>query len=213
MPLRVLKEPKKKTSNTKSSQSAARAQESRREPLLEAAAELFATKGYSGTSMRDIASAVDMLAGSIYYHFDSKEQILLHVYDQGVNRFSAAIQAALAEASAEGPWERLEAACVGHLTVLLEGGPFTRLGKAEFIQSVPKKVKRGLIDQRDRYEMEFERIIDEIPVKKDIDRLYLKMLLLGGLTSTLSWYRPGSSSPSEIARSFVSFVRDGVEQF
>ena len=60
--------------------------------------------------------------------------------------------------------------------------------------------------------MEFERIIAELPLKKDIDRFYLKMFLLGGLTSALSWYRPGKSSPAEIARSFIGFVRDGVEK-
>lgn len=212
MPVRSLSDSKKKTGRAKSRQPAARPQESRREPLLEAAAELFATKGYAGTSMRDIGSAVDMLVGSIYYHFNSKEQILLNVYNQGVGRFTAAINDSLAQASQVDAWGRLEAVCVGHLTVLLEGGPFTRLGKAEFIQSVPKKVARELIEQRDRYEMEFERIIAELPLKKDIDRFYLKMFLLGGLTSALSWYRPGKSSPAEIARSFIGFVRDGVEK-
>ena len=212
MPVRSLSDSKKKTGHARSRQPTARPQESRREPLLEAAAELFATKGYAGTSMRDIGSAVDMLVGSIYYHFNSKEQILLNVYNQGVGRFTAAINDALAQASQVDAWGRLEAACVGHLTVLLEGGPFTRLGKAEFIQSVPKKVARELIEQRDRYEMEFERIIAELPLKKDIDRFYLKMFLLGGLTSALSWYRPGKSSPAEIARSFIGFVRDGVEK-
>ncbi|MCA1008616.1 TetR/AcrR family transcriptional regulator [Rhodococcus hoagii] len=43
--------------------------------ILEAASELFAAKGYTGTSMRDIASDTGMLAGSLYYHFESKEAL------------------------------------------------------------------------------------------------------------------------------------------
>lgn len=196
----------------KSGQTPSRAPESRREPLLEAAAELFATKGYAGTSMRDIASAVDMLVGSIYYHFDSKEQILLNVYERGVDSFSAGIKTALAGTSAADPWVRLEAACVGHLAVLLEGGPFTRVGSAEFVQRVPSDVARELIEHRDRYESEFERIIADLPLKQPADRFYLKMFLLGALNSTLNWYRPGKASPTEIARGILRFVRDGVDK-
>jgi len=203
---------RKTAGDKKSAQTQSRAQESRREPLLEAAAELFATKGYAGTSMRDIASAVDMLVGSIYYHFDSKEQILLKVYERGVASFSAGIKTALAGMSAADAWAQLEAACVGHLAVLLEGGHFTRVGSAEFVQSVPPEVARELIEHRDRYESEFQRIIADLPLKQPADRFYLKMFLLGALNSTLNWYRPGKASPAEIARGIVRFVRDGVEK-
>ncbi|GAB2843878.1 TetR/AcrR family transcriptional regulator [Actinocorallia aurea] len=48
----------------------------RREQLLGVAAELFATRGYAETTMRDIADASGILAGSIYHHFSSKEAIL-----------------------------------------------------------------------------------------------------------------------------------------
>ncbi|NKT61199.1 TetR family transcriptional regulator [Rhodococcus hoagii] len=47
----------------------------KRTEILGAASELFAAKGYTGTSMRDIASATGMLAGSLYYHFESKEAL------------------------------------------------------------------------------------------------------------------------------------------
>jgi len=47
----------------------------KRAEILAATSELFAAKGYTGTSMRDIASGTGMLAGSLYYHFDSKEAL------------------------------------------------------------------------------------------------------------------------------------------
>lgn len=47
----------------------------KRSEILAASSKLFATKGYTGTSMRDIAADTGMLAGSLYYHFDSKEAL------------------------------------------------------------------------------------------------------------------------------------------
>lgn len=47
----------------------------KRSEILAASSDLFAAKGYTGTSMRDIAADTGILAGSLYYHFDSKEAL------------------------------------------------------------------------------------------------------------------------------------------
>jgi AcrR family transcriptional regulator len=52
-----------------------------RKVILQRAAELFATAGYGGTSMRDIAEAAAVMAGSLYSHFDSKAAILQELMD------------------------------------------------------------------------------------------------------------------------------------
>lgn len=54
---------------------------SRREEIVETARTLFATNGFRNTSMRDIADACGMLAGSLYTHFESKNEILFLVLD------------------------------------------------------------------------------------------------------------------------------------
>jgi AcrR family transcriptional regulator len=48
----------------------------RRSELLRIAAELFATKGFKNTTVRDIADAAGILSGSLYHHFDSKESMI-----------------------------------------------------------------------------------------------------------------------------------------
>ena len=48
----------------------------RRSELLLIAAELFATKGFKNTTVRDIAEASGILSGSLYHHFDSKESMV-----------------------------------------------------------------------------------------------------------------------------------------
>lgn len=53
----------------------------RRDEILTTAAELFATKGYTKTSMRDVAAASGILAGSLYHHFESKEAIAVELVE------------------------------------------------------------------------------------------------------------------------------------
>lgn len=58
----------------------------RREEIVEVAKGLFARTGYTATTMRDIAEATDLLAGSLYSHFRSKahllELVILPFYDE-----------------------------------------------------------------------------------------------------------------------------------
>ncbi len=49
---------------------------SRRDEIIETAAELFAARGFDATSMRDIASASGILASSLYSHFKSRAELL-----------------------------------------------------------------------------------------------------------------------------------------
>jgi len=71
----------------------------RRDQILTTAAQLFATKGYTKTSMRDVAGASGILAGSLYHHFDSKEAIAVELVENyytelvEVVRRSAAVEA------------------------------------------------------------------------------------------------------------------------
>lgn len=51
----------------------------RRAQLLAIAAEMFATRGYSQTTVRDIADGAGILSGSLYHHFDSKEAMLTEI--------------------------------------------------------------------------------------------------------------------------------------
>lgn len=53
----------------------------RRDQILTTAAQLFATKGYTKTSMRDVAAASGILAGSLYHHFESKEAIAVELVE------------------------------------------------------------------------------------------------------------------------------------
>lgn len=84
--------------------------------LLQAAALLFAEKGYEATSMQDIADSVGVLKGSLYHYVDSKEKILFEIindtFELGVRNVGA-IEAGLE------PEERIRALVDKHIDFLL----------------------------------------------------------------------------------------------
>jgi AcrR family transcriptional regulator len=183
-------------------------QDNRRAQLLDAAARLFRERGYHATSMRDIAKAVGMLSGSIYYHFDSKEEMLLAVYEEGKRRVADAVDAAVnAETD---PWRRLEAACAAHLGVLFGSRDFTQV----MIQTLPHEAgaaEARLRELRRDYEQRFRRLIDDLKPPPEIDRRYLRLLLFGALNWSHVWYRTNGDSPEIVARRFLDTLRKQLE--
>ena len=59
----------------------------RRAELVRAAARLFSTRGYHGTSMQHLAEALGLQRGSLYAHIGSKEELLFDVVNEGADRF------------------------------------------------------------------------------------------------------------------------------
>ena len=176
--------------------------------VLDAAARLFAGKGYGATSMRDIAGAAGMLPGSLYYHFASKEELLVAVYEEGVRRIKAALAPALAQPG--DPWQRLENACAAHLAGLLEGSDYGQVVIRVRPDDAPDVASR-LVALRDEYEDAFSQAIQDLPLPPRTDRRALRLMLLGALNWSQTWYRPGKDSPQALARRFVRLLRDPME--
>ena len=172
--------------------------------LLDEAARLFGERGFQGTSVRDIVRAVDMLPGSLYYHFATKDDLLAAVYEEGVRRISARVSAAVAERNE--PWQRLEAACVAHLEALLAEGDYAQVVIRVRPTDVPS-LATDLVALRDRYERLFTDIVAELPLRGGIDRRTLRLMLLGALNWSQTWYRPGRDDARAIARDFVALIR------
>ena len=176
--------------------------------ILDAAARFFAEKGYGYTSMRDIAGAAGMLPGSLYYHFASKEDLLVAVYAEGVRRIKAAVAPALA---CDGdPWERLENVCAAHLAGLLEDSDYGQVVIRVRPDDAPEVAQR-LVALRDEYEQTFAQAIQRLPLPPRTDRRALRLMLLGALNWSQTWYRPGKDSPQVLARHFVRLLRDPLD--
>jgi len=192
-----------------SSASRAPRQDNRRQQLLDVAARLFRERGYHVTSMRDIAREVGMLSGSIYYHFPSKEEMLLAVYEEGLRHIAERVDAAVA--ARDTPWERLEAGCTAHLEALLELSDYTQV----MIRVLPPeggKVAERLLELRDQYEARFRELIDALALPEPADRRYLRLLLMGGLNWSHVWYHPGGDTPAIIAHRMIDLLRQRLDR-
>ena len=87
--------------------------EQTRKRILDAAAVAFAEKGYAACSLGDIAKAVSMKPGSLYFHFDSKDALIGEVVHEGMTRSLRLVRTAVDELKPDASCTRRLAAAVG----------------------------------------------------------------------------------------------------
>src|SRR5438270_12883784 len=92
-----------------------------REAIIEAAARVFRTKGYHAASVQDIADAVGILKGSLYHHFDSKEELLYLIAKEPRARLYKTVAEIVADDAPAG--DKLRRAILAHLEAFNEHYP------------------------------------------------------------------------------------------
>ncbi len=175
---------------------------------MAAAAYLFNKRGYDATSMRDIAREAGMLAGSMYYHFPSKDDLIIATYEEGRRLIAEAVIDAIEGVS--DPWERLKQAAVAHMNTLFGGNNFSILLCADISRTAPT-LRSRLIESRDSYDALFMELIEAIPLPDDVDPTLLRLNLLGSLNWSSSWYRPGGQTPAQIGALYVRLLKEGLD--
>jgi AcrR family transcriptional regulator len=181
----------------------ARRANNRQQEVLDQAARLFGEMGYDGTSMRDVANAVGMLHGSLYYHYPSKEDLFLAVYAEGKRRNDELFARVLD--GVEDPWDRLEAVCIAHVQASRDGSAYALVLRQPVLPS-GGTFRRRLVAMRDSHEDMFRRLIEALPLPPAVDRKYFRLLLLGGLMHAPVWYRPGGDPPKTVVRAFLALL-------
>jgi len=179
--------------------------DNRLETVLDSAAKCFCERGYDAASMRDIARDAGMKAGSLYYHFPSKSELLVAVHEEGIRRITTLVTAALRPP--DPPRKQLEAAMIAHLEALLSGGDYAQVVIRELPEMKDEQRSR-LIGLRDDYEQIFKQLIDALPLETDRMRRHLRLLLFGALNWTRTWYQAGEESPSDIAKGFLELIKE-----
>jgi TetR/AcrR family transcriptional regulator, cholesterol catabolism regulator len=177
--------------------------------IISEAETLFNQQGFDGASMRDIASAAEMQPASVYYYFESKEELLWAVWEKGGVELLERVTRAIAGKT--DAWARMETACIAHTTGLLD---WRRANQALFVMPpwhYPESIKARVIALRDEYERIFVALIDDLPLRKGVDRRYLRLSVIGALSWSLFWFKKERDAPSAIAKQILSMLRAGVE--
>jgi AcrR family transcriptional regulator len=176
-----------------------------RERAIRAAAlRIFRRKGYDATSMQDIADAVGLNKGSLYYYIASKEELLVRLFEGRTQKVLGAIDE-VASADAP-PLERLRAMVRTYVLGVLGNLDSVYVYVRE-AQSLPAAALQQVHAEQRAMRDHFERVIEEGMTRGDFvrgDAKLAALALLGMCTWIHRWYRPrGRLAETAIADDFA----------
>jgi len=185
-----------------------------RRRLLDAAAKIFRDRGYVGSTMRAIAQEAGIEAASIYYHYESKDELIGAVLDFGMKALVAEVTTAVSELpDAATSRERIETACSAHVTATLTNGDYMLAMRRVFGQ-VPADVWRRHMKLRRAYGEFWHKLLDCAQragvLRSDVDITIARLFLLGGLNWTVEWYKPKKRPLESETHVFSSLILDGL---
>ena len=182
--------------------------------ILNAAASLFRLRGYGAVSLRAIAAAAGIKAGSIYYHFPSKDAIVTEILDAGIvavhDEARAAVEALPDKAQ---PEDVFRATVRGHLRALLEYGDYTSANVRIFGQ-VPPAVREANLPVRRAYEKYLDALLSDLQaaglIRADVNISRFRLLLIGAMNATLEWFDPDQGSVEALADDYANTFLNGI---
>jgi len=188
------------------------ANQRRRAPqIIDAAARVFAERGFHGATTQDIANVLGIRQASLYYYFSSKEAALELVCLKGVEGFFEAAKAIAAGGGTAR--QRLSFLIKSHLSPLLDRGDFVKVFLNER-QHLPAESRRRI----GRWSRGLERIFEEVikegiakgEFRTDLDARMAALAILGMCNAASSWYRKENAPVARIDAEFTRLVIDGV---
>jgi len=181
----------------------------KREEILDEAAKLFRKKGYSGTSIRDITSAVGILRGSIYAHFESKEQIFLKILHRGIDSLLNSAEQILNKQLT--PRETLRQLIENHLRHIMENNNSLVIFMQER-ENIPAEEINNYLEKRDKYENILRTVFAEGIKQGEFEDLDVRLTvfsILGMCNWVIHWFSAkGRYSSAEISKRMASLICD-----
>jgi AcrR family transcriptional regulator len=187
-----------------------RALSPRRLEILKSAAAAFRRRGYHGASVEEIARALRMTKGSLYYHFRDKEEILFVLHDWSVDLLLEKLGEVEKDgAPPDAKLRRLIQAFVHMIIDELHGTALTM-----DLQALSPARLRRVIAKRDRFDRGLRRIVQEgmeAGVFAQGDPKLAAFAVLGAVNWITRWYDPrGPKGSEEIGRAMADMVLDGL---
>ena len=184
----------------------------RRAPqIIEAAARVFAERGFHGATTQDIANVLGIKQASLYYYFTSKEAALELVCLKGVEGFFDAAKAIATRP--ESARRRLSSLINSHLSPLIDRSDFVKVFLNER-QYLPRESRRRIGRVSRGLERIFEDVIKEGVAKRefraDLDPRLATLAILGMCNAASSWHRKENADVARIANEFAQLAINGV---
>jgi len=188
------------------------ASQRRRAPeIIDAAARVFAERGFHGATTQDIADVLGIRQASLYYYFSSKEAALELVCLKGVEGFFDAAKAIAAEKRSA--HERLSLLIKSHLSPLVDRGNYVKVFLKER-QHLPSESRRRIGRWSRGLERIFELVIrdgvESGEFRDDLDVRLTALAALGMCNAVASWYDKENRTAADVAAEFSRIVLDGV---
>lgn len=189
------------------------ADSARRREILATAAEIFARKGYVNATVREIADASGILAGSLYHHFESKEAMVDEILSTFLRALVAEYEAVIAAGDAPEPTLRglvlvqfrgmteNQAA----ITVANNDSYYLRqIPRFAYLEETGEHIERLWVGV-------LQRGIDEGTFRSDTDPALVWAFIKGAAWATVQYLSAGGRTTSDaIADTYLAVLLDGV---
>jgi AcrR family transcriptional regulator len=182
----------------------------KREAVLQTAAQLFLEKSYSRTSLNDVAERLSITKPALYHYFQNKEEILLACYRLGTGLIEEILNEIAAQAGTG--LQKVEAFIYSYANVMTInfGRCVMRLDEGDLSSEALAEVRtyKRKIDRRLRSFIQ-EGIADGSVAP--CDTKISAFAIAGALNWICKWYEPsGALSPEEIAAQFACTLTQGL---
>ncbi len=185
----------------------------RKAELMAAAERLFSQRGYEATSVRDIAEALKLKAGSLYSHIDNKEDLLWDILSASADRFFNAVRPVVESKLVT--VEKLRRCIAAHVKVVTESAAAAAIFSTEW-RHLGRERRSEFARKRDDYQQLFRGLVHDAireGVFGDVDEKFATLLILSSINWVYQWYRPdGPMTPEEIARRITDLLFNGLRR-
>lgn len=185
----------------------------RRAKVVDAAARVFAERGYHGASTQDIADLLGMRQASLYYYFASKEAALEEVCARGTSGFiERAEQILKSDGTAR---DKLRGLLIAHVAPLEDRADYmlTFLNERKWL---PQESRRRIGRMSRRMEAIFERVIREGmrngEFRDDLNPRLTTLALLSMMNGVSLWHGSESADLERIATTLADLALRGTLQ-
>ena len=183
----------------------------RADEIIDAAARVFAVRGYHGASTQDIADLLGIRQASLYYHVPSKEAALEIVCLRGAEgHYEAASAISRREGSAR---DRLRALILAHLAHLADRGDYVKVFLNER-QHLPPQARGRVGRIARRIERIFETVIRQGiragEFRSDADPRLATLGVLGLVNSVPQWFRKEAKPLAAVADQIAALALGGL---